>query len=89
VAIVPSGHRLAGRTSVRLSDLDGETLPPGRDIVLLLSAPTSIATPIASTRPDLWRRYLHLILDALRPETAHPLPAAAPTIQDFTSASTA
>ncbi|MRH92213.1 TetR family transcriptional regulator [Nocardia sp. SYP-A9097] len=59
----------------------------GRDIVLLLSAPTSIATPVAGTRPDLWRRYLHLILDALRPETAHPLPVAAPTTQDFTSAS--
>ncbi|SEP50454.1 LysR family transcriptional regulator [Amycolatopsis saalfeldensis] len=27
VAIVPSGHRLAGRSSVRMSDLDGEILP--------------------------------------------------------------
>jgi DNA-binding transcriptional LysR family regulator len=27
VLIVPSGHRLAGRASVRMSDLDGETLP--------------------------------------------------------------
>jgi len=27
VVIVPSGHRLAGRASVRLSDLDGEVLP--------------------------------------------------------------
>ncbi|HEX4215427.1 MAG TPA: helix-turn-helix domain-containing protein [Candidatus Dormibacteraeota bacterium] len=55
----------------------------GRDLVLLLSAPTSIATPLAGARPDLWRRYLHLILDALRPEAAHPLPVAAPTTQDF------
>lgn len=36
VAVVPSGHRLAGRASVRTSDLDGETLPrwkgvPGGD----------------------------------------------------------
>ena len=30
VAIVPSGHRLAGRTSVRMSDLQGETLPRWR-----------------------------------------------------------
>lgn len=58
----------------------------GRDIVLLLGAPTSIANPVASARPDLWRRYLHLILDALRPQAAHPLPVAAPTSQDFTTA---
>lgn len=36
VVILPSGHRLARRTAVRLSDLDGETLPrwkgvPGAD----------------------------------------------------------
>jgi DNA-binding transcriptional LysR family regulator len=36
VVIVPSGHRLAGHTSVRISDLEGETLPrwkgvPGGD----------------------------------------------------------
>lgn len=59
----------------------------GRDIVLLLNAPTSIATPVASARPELWRRYLHLILDALSPDAAHPLPVAAPTPEDFTAAS--
>jgi DNA-binding transcriptional LysR family regulator len=32
VAIVPSGHRLAARTSIRLSDLDGETLPRWKGI---------------------------------------------------------
>ena len=58
----------------------------GHDIVLLLAAPASIATPVAVVRPGLWRRYLHLILDALAPEAAHPLPAAAPTAQDFTAA---
>ncbi|MCO6000172.1 LysR family transcriptional regulator [Actinoallomurus rhizosphaericola] len=36
VVIVPAGHRLAGRSSVRMSDLEGETLPrwkgvPGGD----------------------------------------------------------
>jgi len=58
----------------------------GHDIVLLLAAPTGIATPVAAARPDLWRRYLHLILDALAPEAAHPLPTAAPTTRDFTTA---
>ncbi|MFE9611222.1 LysR family transcriptional regulator [Streptomyces sp. NPDC006012] len=32
VVIVPSGHRLAGRTSVLMSDLQGETLPRGKGI---------------------------------------------------------
>ncbi|GAA2142936.1 LysR family transcriptional regulator [Actinomadura napierensis] len=32
VAIVPSGHRLAGRASVRMSDLEGETLPPWKGV---------------------------------------------------------
>ncbi|MFF4752134.1 LysR family transcriptional regulator [Streptomyces sp. NPDC002514] len=32
VVIVPSGHRLAGRASVLMSDLEGETLPRGRGI---------------------------------------------------------
>jgi hypothetical protein len=59
----------------------------GRDIVLLLSAPINIATPVASARPELWRRYLYLILDALRPDAARTLPVAAPTVQDFTAAS--
>jgi AcrR family transcriptional regulator len=60
----------------------------GHDIVLLLNAPTHIAAPIVTARPDLWRRYLHLILDGLRPEAAHDLPVAAPTNQDFTTAAT-
>jgi DNA-binding transcriptional LysR family regulator len=32
VVIVPSGHRLAGHASVRVSDLEGETLPGGKGI---------------------------------------------------------
>lgn len=58
----------------------------GQDIVLLLSAPPRIAQPVAAVRPDLWRRYLHLIVDALRPEAAHDLPVPAPTDDDFTTA---
>jgi AcrR family transcriptional regulator len=58
----------------------------GHDIVLLLNAPASIAAPVAAARPDLWRRYLHLILDGLRPEATHELPVTAPTSQDFTAA---
>ncbi|GLW11416.1 TetR family transcriptional regulator [Microtetraspora sp. NBRC 13810] len=60
----------------------------GHDIVLLLNAPTRIAAPLAGARSDLWRRYLHLIFDALRPEAGHELPVAAPTNADFTTAAT-
>lgn len=60
----------------------------GHDIVLLLSAPARIAAPLAAARPDLWRRYLHLIFDGLRPEATHELPVTAPTDQDFTTAAT-
>jgi AcrR family transcriptional regulator len=58
----------------------------GRDILLLLNAPTQIAAPLAAKRPDLWRRYLHLILDGLRPEAAHELPVKPPSSHDFTAA---
>ena len=34
--------------------------------------------------PDLWRRYLGLALDGLRPEGAHPLTPAAPSMQQLT-----
>jgi AcrR family transcriptional regulator len=60
----------------------------GRDILLLLSGATSTAAPLAATRPDLWRRYLHLVFDGLRPEAAHELPVAAPSDHDFTAAVT-
>jgi AcrR family transcriptional regulator len=34
--------------------------------------------------PDLWRRYLGLALDGLRPEGAHPLAPAAPSMEQLT-----
>ncbi|MFI9816586.1 TetR/AcrR family transcriptional regulator [Saccharothrix variisporea] len=58
----------------------------GHDVVLLLSAATQIAAPLAGSRSDLWRRYLHLVLDGLRPAAAHDLPVAPPTHRDFTAA---
>jgi AcrR family transcriptional regulator len=60
----------------------------GRDIMLLLSTATRTAAPLATARPDLWRRYLHLVFDGLRPEAAHELPVAAPSDHDFTAAVT-
>jgi AcrR family transcriptional regulator len=58
----------------------------GRDIVLLFNAAAQAAAPLGDTVPDLWRRYLHLIFDGLRPEAAHQLPVAAPTAENFSTA---
>jgi hypothetical protein len=38
-----------------------------------LSRVVEVAQPV---RPDVWRRYLGLLLDSLRPANAHPLPVA-------------
>ncbi|WP_380114613.1 TetR/AcrR family transcriptional regulator [Dactylosporangium cerinum] len=58
----------------------------GHDIVLLFNAAAQAAAPLGDTVPGLWRRYLHLIFDGLRPEAAHQLPVAAPTTEDFNTA---
>lgn len=52
----------------------------------LLGAATQAATPLGDTMPDLWRRYLYLIFDGLRPECAREPPVAAPTSDEFTAA---
>jgi AcrR family transcriptional regulator len=35
--------------------------------------------------PDLWRRYLGIVLDGLRPDGASPLPIRAPTLAELTA----
>ncbi|GLZ76851.1 TetR family transcriptional regulator [Actinorhabdospora filicis] len=46
----------------------------GTDVGLLMCAPGHLAAPFAEERPELWRRYMALIFDGLRPAGAHPLP---------------
>ncbi|WP_223628979.1 TetR/AcrR family transcriptional regulator [Microbacterium sp. EST19A] len=46
----------------------------GRDVALLLSGIYQTAAPLASDEPELWRRYLVLVLDGLLPRTMTPLP---------------
>jgi AcrR family transcriptional regulator len=58
--------------------------PP--DLPLLMCAAASAAAPIHGTLPDLWRRYVGLILDGLRPANASPLDQPAPTPADFDAA---
>ncbi|QAY71518.1 TetR/AcrR family transcriptional regulator [Xylanimonas protaetiae] len=51
----------------------------GADVVLLLAGIQQTAAPLLPTQPGLWRRYLQLALDGLRPGAA-PLAAAAPAL---------
>ncbi|MEU8820628.1 helix-turn-helix domain-containing protein [Actinoplanes sp. NPDC048796] len=52
----------------------------GMDVILLMCAPSHVVSFVPSPPPDLWRRYLSLIFDGLRPEGAHPLPG--PAVRD-------
>jgi hypothetical protein len=50
----------------------------GVDVFLLIKAPAATVRFLADVHPDLWRRYLGLLLDGLRPEGARALEVAAP-----------
>ncbi|WP_320670813.1 TetR/AcrR family transcriptional regulator [Patulibacter defluvii] len=63
-------------------DLQAEDLP------FLLSAvggATSQCTAGSAIAPELWKRYLGIVLDGLRPAAATPLPVAAPTFEQLTA----
>lgn len=51
----------------------------GTDVLLLMCAPVHIADFLSRPVPDLWRRYVAMIFDGLRPAGATPLPRPAPT----------
>lgn len=51
----------------------------GTDVMLLICAPVHSAGFLPSPQPQLWRRYLAIIFDGLRPEGANPLPGPAPS----------
>jgi AcrR family transcriptional regulator len=48
----------------------------GSDIGMLVMAATNTCAPSAQHCPELWRRYLALMLDGLRPGATTPLPVA-------------
>lgn len=50
----------------------------GTDVFVLICAPVHAVEYLSDPPPDLWRRYLALIFDGLRPEGAHPLPHPPP-----------
>lgn len=50
----------------------------GADVILLMCAPNYVTSYVPDAPPDLWRRYLSIIFDGLRPQGAHPLPHPPP-----------
>ncbi len=52
----------------------------GTDVFLLMCAPNYVSEYVPNGSPDLWRRYLAIIFDGLRPEGAHALPQPSPTL---------
>jgi AcrR family transcriptional regulator len=55
------------------------------DIKLIVFMLASVAEYAAEVRPDIWRRYLAVVVDGLRPAraTASPLPVGAPDTTDL------
>lgn len=49
----------------------------GIDLAMLMMAATNTCAPAQERDPELWRRYLALMIDGLRPQAATPLPAPA------------
>ncbi|MFD5747994.1 TetR/AcrR family transcriptional regulator [Streptomyces sp. NPDC127033] len=50
------------------------------DVFLLMCAPVHVVANLPNPAPELWKRYLAIIFDGLRPEGASPLPQPAPTL---------
>jgi AcrR family transcriptional regulator len=50
----------------------------GLDVILLMCVPSHVVSFVPDAAPDLWRRYLALVIDGLRPEGAHPLGPVSP-----------
>ncbi|MET0474798.1 MAG: helix-turn-helix domain-containing protein [Mycobacterium sp.] len=51
----------------------------GTDVFVLICAPVHVMGYLSDPPADLWRRYLAIIFDGLRPEGATPLPRPAPS----------
>ena len=56
------------------------------DLPVLLHAVCNGALFTESTSDELWRRYLDIVLDGLRPQSASTLSRRAPTIEELTAA---
>jgi AcrR family transcriptional regulator len=73
-------HEIAGRLLARAQD-EGAVRDDvtAIDLLCLMGAVSYAVGPMLSTTPEIWRRYVDLVFDGLRPEGAHPLSRQAPT----------
>lgn len=74
-------HRARVDGTVR-DDLRAEDLP---FLLRALGAATKTCGHESAAPPDLWRRYLGIVLDGLRPQGSTPLPVPAPTLEQLTA----
>jgi AcrR family transcriptional regulator len=58
----------------------------GADLAMLIMAATNTCAPTHDRRPDLWRRYLALMVDSLRPGNTTPLLVEALTAPEIAEA---
>jgi len=61
----------------------------GIDLAMLMMAATNTCAPTEDLHPELWRRYLALMIDGLRPGATTPLAVAPVTGADLCAAETA
>jgi AcrR family transcriptional regulator len=75
---------------VERAQASGDVRPDfaGTDLKMIVFMLSSVAEYASASRPDLWRRYLTLLIDGLRParDTVSELPAPAPTAEDLEAA---
>ncbi|UCM87965.1 TetR/AcrR family transcriptional regulator [Streptomyces marincola] len=77
MAVCARCHRDAG-SIIERAQRAGALRPDftGEDLLFILSANALLARAAKDTAPDVWRRGVAFMLDGLRTEAAHPLPAA-------------
>jgi AcrR family transcriptional regulator len=80
-------HELVGhvRLLLRRAQESGAIRPDveAEDILLLETAARQAGEALGGVAPELWRRYLDIVIDGLRTEGAHPLSHPAPTDAQF------
>jgi len=74
LALVSALERLV-RAAQRIGELRPDVT--GVDVAMLMMAATNTCAPALAAEPALWRRYLALMIDGLRPGAATTLPVAA------------